>query len=248
MGRLIPALGTLVIGSMLATNVAAHEKGDLIVRIGAGIVDPKSDNLGFSADIAPGDFPELPDGASISANLQVDSGTSMVFGATYMLSRRFAVDLLLAAPFTHEIDLTGSVTIGSSAALPLDFGQIAEVKHLPPTLSLQYHFAPEARLQPYVGVGVNWTTFTSEELNDIVINVDGDEINLGPLGSTLDVDDSFGVAGQLGLDWEFAENLLLNLDIRYIEIQPDISIDGAEAPESLKIDPFVYSVNIGYRF
>lgn len=248
MGRLIAALASFFIGSMIATNVAAHEKGDFIFRIGASLVDPERDNLGFSASVAPGDIPELPDGASINGNLQVDTGLSMVFGGTYMITRRFAVDLLLAAPFRHEIDLEANVAIGNSSALPVDLGQIAEVKHIPPTLSLQYHFSPETRLQPYVGVGVNWTTFVNEELTDIIVIVDGDEVNLGPLGSTLDVDSSFGAAGQVGLDWEFAENLLLNFDIRYLELQPKIKIDGVESPASLKIDPFVYSLNIGYRF
>jgi outer membrane protein len=90
---------------------------------------------------------------------------------------------------------------------------------------------------------VNYTTFTSEKFTDIVI--DGE--NLGTLGDSLSLDDSFGVAAQFGADWMLNDNWLLNLDVRWINIESDMTVDGLDIG-TVKIDPWVYSLNVGYRF
>ena len=63
-------------------------------------------------------------------------------------------------------------------ALNLD----GEVDHLPPTLSVQYHFPVDAQWKAYVGVGVNWTMFSNAKVDAPV---------------SVDVDDSVGPAAQV---------------------------------------------------
>ena len=60
------------------------------------------------------------------AVVNVDSATTLTFDATYFFAPHWGVELLAAVPFTHDINLNGA-------------GKVAETKHLPPTLSLQYH-------------------------------------------------------------------------------------------------------------
>jgi len=72
--------------------------------------------------------------------VEVDSATMFTFNGTYMIDPHWGVELLAALPFEHDINLNGGPKVGSA-------------KHLPPTLSLQYHFIPEGKIQPYVGLG-----------------------------------------------------------------------------------------------
>ena len=60
--------------------------------------------------------------------LDVGSNATLSIGATWFLTKNIAVDLLGALPFKHDIDVAGAT--------------IAAVKHLPPTLGVQYHFNP----------------------------------------------------------------------------------------------------------
>jgi len=217
----------------LAGPAIAHEAGQWILRAGVGQVDPKSNNL--SETVEDG-------GVTIGVALEVDAGTSLTLMGTYMFTPNWAFDILASWPFKHDINGNISIDDGVNPAESFS-SKVAEVEHLPPTFSVQYHFLPDAQFQPYVGLGINYTTFTSAEFTDII--VDGE--NLGTLGDSLDLGDSFGVAGQLGADWVFSDNWLVNLDVRWINIESDMTVDGLDIG-TVKIDPWVYSLNIGYRF
>ena len=78
--------------------------------------------------------------------VDVDDATGFTINFAYMLTDRWSVELLAAYPYKHDIHLKGtSIKVG-------------ETKHLPPTLSIQYHLNPTGAFQPYVGAGVNYTT------------------------------------------------------------------------------------------
>jgi outer membrane protein len=191
-----------MLGTMACNTAVAFEQGDWLIRFGVSTVDPKSNN---------------------SPLVSVDSGTSATFNFTYMMTANWAVELLAAYPFEHDIAL-------------VDGGaKVAETKHLPPTVSLQYHFMPDARFQPYIGAGVNYTNFFSEK-------------TMGALeGTNLSLDDSWGWAGEVGADITFNEQWFMNLNVRYIDIDTDATLDGA-ALGSVAIDPWVYGIHLGYRF
>src|SRR5690606_19395300 len=108
----------------------------------------------------------------------------------YRLSERFGIELLAATPFSHDVSIDG---LGD-----LD-GGFAGVKHLPPTLMLQYYpTGSSPRWQPYVGIGVNYTVFFDEELT-----AGRKEQGF----SDLDLDDSWGLAVQAGSDWMIGDRL-----------------------------------------
>lgn len=206
------AAGTLGLAAMVAAPAAMAEQGDWILKAGATMVSPDSDNLTT-------EFAGLP------LDVSVDDGTSLGLTLTYMVSDNIGVELLAAWPFQH--DITGNL---DGTAL----GKIAETEHLPPTLSVQYHFMPDQAFSPYIGVGVNWTMFFSEKVDPAV-------------GNNLSLEDSFGLAGQIGVDFSIGEKWLLNADIRYIQIETDAKVDGANLG-TVEINPLVYSLMVGYKF
>ncbi len=233
MRRSLVVLTSAVLGVALAGPAFAHEAGQWIFRAGVGQVAPKSNNLSETV---------VDEGTTIGVALDVDNGTSLTLMGTYMFTENWAFDILAAWPFKHDVN--GVISIDDGVTEPLNFSaKVAEVEHLPPTFSIQYHFIPDGTIQPYVGLGLNYTTFTSEKFTDVVV----DGVNLGPIGDSLSLDDSFGVAAQVGGDWMLNDKWLINLDVRWINIESDMTVDGLDIG-TVKIDPWVYSLNVGYRF
>lgn len=186
---------------VFSAPASAFEEGDWLMRFGVSTVNPKSDNHPV---------------------VSAEDGTSLTFNFSYMMTRNWAVEVLAAYPFEHDVDLVGGPTV-------------AQIKHLPPTVSLQYHFAPDAKFQPYIGAGLNYTTFFSESTE-------------GPLaGTKLSLDDSFGLGYQVGADIILNEKWFLNLDARYLDIDSDATLDGVDLG-TVEIDPYVYGIHLGFKF
>lgn len=143
---------------------------------------------------------------------------------TYFFTPNIAAELILTYPQKHDVTLAGA--------------DIGSIKHLPPTLTLQYHFNPAGTVRPYVGLGLNYTRFSSVDLNvggAVPLRIDRS---------------SFGWAAQVGADVQIAPKWFLNFDVKYVAIDTDIFIKGAGGAKVTKlgIDPMLYSVGIGYRF
>ena len=226
LSKTLVAVGALGLATAITIPAAQAEQGDWLLRGGATMVSPKSGNLKLG-DL---DVPEV--GLVTNASLEVKDATSFGFTISYMFTDNWAVELLAAAPFKHDIKLSFDFEGDSLSA------KIGETKHLPPTLSLQYHFMPDQMFSPYVGVGANWTIFSSEKLDP-------------DLGAKLSLSDSFGFAAQLGADINFSEQWFANIDVRYIQIETDAKITDDVSTEKIgtvKINPMVYSIMLGYRF
>jgi outer membrane protein len=109
-------------------------------------------------------------------------------------------------------------------------GKIGTLKHLPPSLLVQYHL-PMGSFKPYVGAGINYTRFSSVKL---------------PAGVDIDRN-SFGAALQVGVDIPLQKNLYLNLDVKKVFIKTDVSLAGAKIG-TFKVDPVLVGVGLGWRF
>ena len=203
------ALSTLLVSSiaaaalMTSSQVFAYGAGDFFTRVGVAKVDPTSNN-----------------GEILGADVNVDAETNFAFTLGYRFHDKMGVELLAALPFKHDLQVEG-VTDGST-------------KHLPPTLTLQYYplGGTEARVQPYVGAGINYTRFSDEKTD---------------IGASLELDDSWGAAGQVGIDLLIDEHWALNAAAWYIDIDSDAKVGGAEAG-TVEIDPVVVMAGLSYRF
>jgi outer membrane protein len=107
-----------------------------------------------------------------------------------MLTNNFGVELI-AATTKHSI----SGTTGTTGTI----GKLASTWVLPPTLTLQYHFAPEAKVRPYVGAGVNWTLFYKEKASN------GLEAAVGQ--TNVNLSSSFGWAAQAGIVYKLSDKV-----------------------------------------
>ena len=202
-------LGAVLCAAAFTAPAVAHEQGDFLIRAGVSQVRPKSDN-----------------GSALSGSvkLYVNNDVKPSISGTYMLTRNLGLDVLAAAPFRHDVYGSGAVN-----------GQIGSSKQLPPTVSLQWHFLPDQTVQPYVGLGVNYTRFFSTKA-------------VGPLaGNDLELTDSWGLAAQVGVDVKVSDRWFVNASLRYIKIDSDVKLNGNKIGKA-DIDPWVPTIAIGYRF
>lgn len=219
-------LAPLLLSAAFAAQ--AHEAGDIIVRAGAITVDPREDS---------GTIRHATLGSVAGSKATLDSDTQLGLNLLYMLSPQFGVELLAATPFSHSVGVKGMP--GPYAGLN---GKLGEIKHLPPTLSaVWYPVTGESVFQPYFGAGINYTWFFDE-------SVSSDAKVKGFQG--LSLDDSWGLALQAGADMMLTDKLILNAQVRYIDISTTGStrLNGDRVKVDVDVDPMVYMVGLGYKF
>ena len=148
---------------------------------------------------------------------------------TYFFTKHIAVEVI-AAMMHHTLE--GSLT---------PFGprqNIANTTLLPPTATLQYHFA-WGQFDPYVGVGANYTWFleTTSPLTQ----------KLG-YGNAVNIHPAAGLALQAGFDYYLNKHWVLNADAKYLFLHTDANTPFGPNTVSLNVNPWVVSVGAGYRF
>jgi outer membrane protein len=181
-------------------------------------------SFAFAAQAAEGDlFTRVriinidPASKSTIAGLDVKSKAVPEIDFTYFLSKNVGAELILGTA-RHEVTLNGA--------------NVGKVSHLPPTLTLQYHFAPDTDIRPYVGAGINYTRFYNVSLASGAISTEKS---------------SFGGALQAGIDFAVSKNGYINIDVKKINIQTDLFAGGTKIT-TLKIDPVVFGVGFGWKF
>lgn len=161
-----------------------------------------------------------PDASSSALNLNASTETTLELDFTYFVTNNLGLELILA---TREHDITSNGTPVGSVAL------------LPPTLTLQYHFAPDSpSFRPYVGAGINYTRFYDINLSNGTLTVDNS---------------SWGGALQIGADFPINKQFFFNVDLKKIWIDTDVKTvaTGATAA-NFKINPLVFGVGVGMKF
>ena len=152
--------------------------------------------------------------------LSVNNKTIPEIDVSYFFNKNVAVELILTVPQKQTVN---------SVALTRDIGTF---KHLPPVLTLQYHFDTGSGINPYVGAGLNYTQITQVNLLDGGANINSH---------------SWGTALQAGVDFPIDKNLSFNIDFKKINLKTDVFV-GIDNKGVLKLDPTLIGMGLGYRF
>lgn len=205
--QLLFAAFGIVAGDALAQQVAQQStaQSPWLVRARAVHISPANE----SAPIG---------GVGAANRLHVSDKTIPEVDISYFFTPNLAAELVLTYPQKHDVTLDGA--------------NIGTFKHLPPTLSAQYHFMPASTIQPYLGAGVNYTTMS--------------KVNLLNGAGSLE-HDSWGWSLQAGVDFRIDQHWSINLDAKKVRIRSDVFIAGARA-SSVNVDPVLLGVGLGYRF
>ncbi|PJK10381.1 hypothetical protein CO614_02840 [Lysobacteraceae bacterium NML120232] len=186
----------------------AQSKGDFTLGFGVHQVAPKSNN-----------------GKLANGTLAVDVGNNIrpTITGEYFVADNLGIEVIAALPFKHDINIDG-------------LGQVGETKHLPPTLSLQYHFGEvDGKIKPFVGAGVNYTWFYSEKTQGALA---GNDLRLG---------NSWGLAAHAGVDFALSEKSAFRVDVRWIDIDTKVKLNKAPIG-TVNVDPLVYGASYVMKF
>ncbi len=202
---LLAALAAAV--SLAAAPAMAQSKGDWTLSAGVHQVAPKSNN----GSLAGG-----------TLKVDVDSDIKPTITGEYFIADNLGIEVLAALPFKHDISIDG-------------LGRVGSTKHLPPVVSLQYHFNSAGKVSPFIGAGLNYTTFFSEDTTGALA------------GSKLKLQDSWGLAAHAGMDFAIGEKGALRVDLRWIDIDSKVKLNG-EKIGTVNIDPLAYGVSYVFKF
>ncbi|CAN7403268.1 OmpW/AlkL family protein [Polaromonas sp. LjRoot131] len=158
-------------------------------------------------------------GDSTGLGLAINNKWMPELDISYFFTPKVAVELVLTVPQKHTLSSRGTA--------------IGSFKHLPPTLTAQYHFDPvgSGAFKPYVGAGINYTRFSAVSL---------------PAGVDIKRS-SWGPALQVGVDIPLSKQLSLNFDLKKVYIRTDVSAGGVNIG-TFKADPTLFGVGLGWRF
>jgi len=219
--------------ALAAPLAHAFDAGDIIVRAGAITVAPKASSSSVKVDQGP------LAGTNLGGKATMDNDTQLGLNFAYMLTNNIGIELLAASPFEHDVNIKGT---GLGAAN----GKLGTLKHLPPTLSVVYYpLDNKSPFQPYVGAGINYTWIYDENLSSEAKSAGF---------SNFKAKNSWGLAFQVGADYMLTDNIMLNAQMRYIDIDTRATVEndavapGTRAKVDVGVDPFVYMVGLGYKF
>lgn len=212
-------LVSIALLTLSVAAVAAHAADTKwMVRLrGVDLLMSNASDAGSGA-LTPTLLPE--DAISVNDKIIPDVDVS------YFFSPNLSAELVLTYPQEQKVTIEEG---------PLK-EEIGTFTHLPPTLTLQYRFLPEGKVQPYVGVGANLTLISSVSLHSTPGAADID------LASS-----SIGAAGQVGADFPIKDNWFANVDVKKVFIASDVEIGGNKVGHA-SLNPWLLGLGVGIRF
>ena len=175
-----------------------------------------------SVDPEAGDPITTLAGAATGLRAEVNADVMPTIGLSYFFTDNVAVEVI-AGTTKHTVTAKG----------PATDVKVKETWVLPPVVSLQYHFAPTAKVSPYVGACVNYMIFYN-----------GSDKN----NFDLDIDNGFGFALQAGVDVAVSGPWSANVDVKKVFFETDATDNRNGVKSKVKLDPWVVSAGFGYKF
>ncbi|HOZ05170.1 MAG TPA: OmpW family outer membrane protein [Arenimonas sp.] len=167
--------------------------------------------------------PKSDNGTLAGAEASVDDDWAVTGSVAYHFADNWSVELWSGLEkYEHDVSLAGLGTVGS-------------VKHRPTTLGVNYHFMKESKFRPFLGLGYGW------------VNVSGEKSTGALAGTVLRADNSSGLTANLGADYYFNDNFFVRGDVRYLNFDSDVTVDGA-AVGTANVDPLIYGISAGVAF
>jgi outer membrane protein W len=142
-------------------------------------------------------------------------GASVALSGEYFITDQIAAALSASTPRTHSFDVPGVTPTRASARVQST------------SLTLKYYFAPEQRLDPFLGAGLNVTT-----LSDAAGVSNLDRVTAGPVVEA-------GVDVLLNAHW------LLNGGVSWAQVSPEA---GPDPGRRIRLDPVQFGLGFVYRF
>lgn len=251
MTRVLTPLAIAVAAMVSAQQAAADmwSDGDYVVRVGASWVDPDdgSDQFRLSDDYYGADF-------------DVDSDTTWNISGAWLPVEHWGVELMYIGSTEHDLDIDGVYFNNGPSPVLDDRYRVGGFDASYANAFLNwYPLSRDCLGQPYVGIGVNYTDFSDEGLTAELRDDINDPSNQLPFRDVaMGLGHSWGVTGQVGVDFRFGRDsaFLVNAAVLYIDADTELTtyytdtFDGRRYSYSEDVDysPWVFNLGVGYSF
>jgi outer membrane protein len=203
---------------------------------------PNDARIGFysvfyhtSADDLSG--PYVPPGVNLNAeNLETLYAAYVVH-----LPANVAVELAVGYPPLAKIKGQGPAMLGS---VPYNGQVISSARWIAPTLLVEYNFLDASyKWRPYIGVGVNYTTFYDRDSTAA-----GNAASGGP--TRLSLTSSVGPAGTAGITYRIADRWAAHASYTISQVKTNLTADtdGIIRTSRVSFGPQVLVISVGYSF
>lgn len=143
-------------------------------------------------------------------------GASADIAGEYFITDGLAAAVSATTPRTHAFD---------APATPSASGYRASARLQSTTLGLKYYFAPERRLDPFLGAGLDITTLSAASVAGL------DRVTVGP-------------AIEAGMDVLLDAHWMINAGVSWSRVRPGAGTPG----QQIQLDPVRFGVGFVYRF
>ena len=207
---------TAVAGLLIGASAQAQDFQP--AKAGTWIIDARI------TDVSPttSDAIVTSGGSATGLHVHASNNFTPTLGFTYLITDHVSVEAILGTSF-HHIKALGA---GTDVV-------VRDTWVLPPVVTVQYRFAPAARVDPYVGAGVNYMLFYG-----------GSDKN----GFTVKTPNGFGYALQAGVDVAVKGPWVINADVKKVYFNTKASINGGALKSTVHLDPWVVSLGLGRKF
>jgi outer membrane protein len=188
-----------------------------------------------SADDISG--PYVPPGV----NLKAENLETLYFGYIVHLPENLAIELAMGWPPLAKIKGQGPATLGS---VPYNGQVISSARWIAPTLLFEYNFLPAtATWRPYIGAGVNYTTFYDRDSTAA-----GNAASGGP--TKLSLTSSVGPAVTAGVTYRISDRWAAHASYSWSQVKTNLTADtdGMIRTSRISFGPQALIVSVGYSF
>lgn len=204
---------------LAAGAVQAQSSGSNVLSAGWFRVMPTDDADPISVDSINVAGRTLPGpGVVPNTGATVKDGNTLGFAFEHFFTDNIGLELVAGIPV--EFDVYGS---GSLAA----FGKLGKVKQWSPALVAKYHFLDaNAKLRPYVGLGVNYTWYTGETVtNQQFVQQFARGTSMSASASP-----SWNPVFNLGANYALSEHWYVGLSVSYLPISTTATLRTTGVP------------------
>jgi outer membrane protein len=174
-------------------------------------------------------------------NLKAENLETLYVAYVRRITSELSVELAVGYPPLAKIKGKGLAYVGS---VPYDGATISSARWIAPTLLLEYNFFPEtALIRPFIGAGVNYTTFYDRDST-----AQGSAASGGP--TRLSLTSSVGAAATAGINYRISErwHLHASYSISQVKTHLTANTDGVIRTTDISFGPQVFIVSGGFSF
>lgn len=233
MKHLIRPIAIALLGVIASSSMSFAQTTTL--KVGWVNIEPNATASSISGAFTPVD----------ALSLSIKRQSTAFFSFSREINDDWDAELALGVPPTHDVSVVVKNAALVTPTVSAANGQVAAtVRQVAPTLFANYWLSSKgSTVRPFVGVGVNYTSFDNANSTPVNTMVNGG-------ATSIQLTDSMGIAMQLGVAIKMDGPWSLNAAWSTAQVKTKMTTNtlGIERTADVSFKPSVVSVSLGYSF